>query len=141
MVPTGPMPALQRARKDAHVDPESIVKRAKVPGSIGLAVEYGECGLNRIVVIVPHAGGAKAGAARPQHPLSLRESVASTQSTRRRASRVRGSLACQPILREYSSPSPQGALHIKLHQGRAFCAKYRLFVQAISGRRRCRIAL
>ena len=105
-MPTGPMPALQRARKDARVDPGSIVKRAKVPGSIVLAVWYGECGLNRIVVIVPDAGGAKAGAARPLHLLSLRKSVASTQSTRRRASRVRGPLACQPILREYSSPSP-----------------------------------
>ena len=27
------------------------------------------------------------------------------------------------------------ALHIKPHEGKAFCAKYRLFVQAIGGRR------
>src|SRR5262249_33497028 len=51
MVQIGSMPALQRARKDARVDPESIVKRAKAPGSIVLAVWHGECGLNRIVVI------------------------------------------------------------------------------------------
>ena len=34
----GSMPALQRARKDARVDPESIVKRAKAPGSSGSVV-------------------------------------------------------------------------------------------------------
>src|SRR5262249_47975850 len=34
-----------------------------------------------------------------------------------------------------SRRSQQTALHIKLHKGRGFCAKYRLFVQAISDRR------
>ncbi len=47
MVQIGSMPALQRARKDARVDPESIVKRAKAPGSSGSAVRkliYSEIG-------------------------------------------------------------------------------------------------
>lgn len=47
MVQIGSMPALQRARKDARLDPELIVKRAKAPGSSGSVVRklfYSEIG-------------------------------------------------------------------------------------------------
>src|SRR5262249_36998929 len=141
MVQIGSMAALQRARKDARVDPEVDCEaregsRIDRPG-----------GVIRRMRTQSHSRDS---ATRRRSEGWCRAAAAPSLLAGERGEHAEHAEACKPgegtarlptdFARILFTLPARGFAH-KAPPGRAFCAKYRLFVQAISGRRRCRIAL